>query len=192
MYQILKNKLIRRRTEYIIVMQAKNTVETRFRYMNPIFTRSTFKYSWGHWQSYYMEDLKRPTLPCHYFVELLDKDYVVYQGLSEEHPSYFIDELVSAGVIKSEYKHAILICIAENYNIDIPEYRMYEHLASKCICSLMRRYKLRRDRIKYFDEVLTDNWDEMLATSDLTYDIEKTTLFDPVIMFQHIGFYKHS
>ena len=151
MYQIWKNKEIRPKTEYVIICQAKNTRETSFAYFNPLLIRSNSTYTWGEWQNYYMQDLKRRKLPCHYFVEYLDNDYVVYQGLSEEHPSYFIRELIEAGVVNSEYKNSILITVGENYNIDIPEYRMYEHLCSKCICSLMRRYKLHQERIVYFD-----------------------------------------
>lgn len=191
MYQIWKNKLVRKRTEYIIISQAINTRDNKYPYFDNSLIKSNLTYTWGKWQEYYMQDLKKRMLPCHYYVELLDRDYVVYKGLAEEHPSYFIDELVSAGVIKPEYKHALFVTIGENYNIDIPEYRMYEHLAEKCLVDLLRRYKLNKNRIMYIDEILTDNWQEMLKTSSLNYDIQLTQFFDRTIMEQHINFYKY-
>lgn len=192
MYQIWKNKEFRPKTEYVILCQAKNTRETRFAHFNPLLIKSTMQYTWGYWQEYYMEDLKRRKLPCHYYVEYLDRDYVVFQGLSEEYPSYFIRELVEAGIVKSEYKNAILVTIGENYNIDIPEFRMYEQMCSKCLCSLMRRYKLNQERIVYFDEILSPNWEVMLKQSELTYDIETTSNFDRVILRQFLDYYKHN
>ena len=190
MYQIWKNRLIRKRTEYIVLTQAINVREDRYKHFNPLLLKSNYTYTWGEWQKYICQDLKHRELPFHYYVELLDDDYVIYQGLGEEHPSYFINDLVTAGVVKSEYKHAIVIGLGENYNRDIPELRMYEHLCSKCISSLMKRYDLPKERVVYFDDILHDNWKEMLGSSDLTYNIETTELFDTNILQMSINKYK--
>lgn len=114
------------------------------------------KYTWNDWQKYLTTWGDKTKLPNHYFIELVDDDYAVMKGLGETRPSYYIDEMVSRGVISHQYQNSLIIMIADDFNLRIPTRRFYEILAEKLLVPLMKMYKLDWSRIVYFDECLTD------------------------------------
>ena len=89
---------------------------------------------------------------------------IKYQLLPEEmkrsntKPSYYWDELVSQGVIESKYRNAVIVMIGEDYNLRNIEPRCIEHLSSKVLVPLVKRFKLSWDKIMYFDECLTEGF----------------------------------
>jgi hypothetical protein len=188
-YIIRNYRRIRRKTEYIILTHARNLIEDF--YIDPsVIHSSNRKYTWGMWQNYWIDEVKHMVLPCHYFVEFLDKDWVVYKGLHEVQPSYYIEDMVSAGVIKYQYINSILIVIADDYSINTVDRRMSEHLCDKVITGLLREYSLDFTRVKYIDDCLTENWEENLKYSTLTYKYTPAKYFDFQIIKNNIDKYK--
>ena len=114
------------------------------------------KFTWNDWQKYLTTWGNKTKLPNHHFIELVDDDYVVMKGLGETRPSYYLDELVEAGVIARQYQNALIIMIADDFNLRIPSKRFYEILAEKLLVPLLKLYHLDWSRIVYFDECLTD------------------------------------
>ena len=136
MYILRNNKRIRRRTDYIILTHSRNLIEDF--YIDPVVIQGYRGYTWGIWQNYFLRDLKKPTLPCHYFTEYLDDDFVIFKGLGDISFSYYLEDLASAGVIKFPYINSILIDVGVDFSLNIPDTRMYEHLCDKVICPLLR------------------------------------------------------
>ena len=154
-YPLYINRNIRRKTEYLMLVHAPNFVVTD----HPVeanLAKGSRKYTWNDWQKYLTTWGDKTKLPNHYFIELVDDDYAVMKGLGETRPSYYIDEMVSRGVISHQYQNSLIIMIADDFNLRIPTRRFYEILAEKLLVPLMKMYKLDWSRIVYFDECLTD------------------------------------
>lgn len=181
MYKIKRFKRIRPKVDYIIITQSINLIDKNV-YIDPMVYQRSYKYTWGRWQEYFMRDLYKPALPCHYFSEFLDKDFVVYKGLPDIQPSYYIEDLVSAGIIEYKYLNSILVVIGENFTTDNLEQRLTDHLSDKVLCPLIRQKKLDYSRIKLLDDCLTENWEINLQSSILNYDIKPHTYFNPDLL----------
>ena len=188
MYQLRLYNERKKKNNYIILTQLTNLIDNNF-YIDPIVLQSTYKYTWGIYQNYFIRDLNKPALPVNYYVELLDKDYVIYKGLPDYSRSYFLKELVEANILKMEYRDSIVIGIEGDWNLEIPENRMYEHLCQKILIPLMNTYNLNKNRIKILDECLEKDWEDKLYISKLNYNIYTHKYYDPVILDSYIGKY---
>jgi hypothetical protein len=188
MYIIRNNRRIRRKTEYIIITHARNLME-KF-YIDPMVIQSNRQFTWGIWQQYWIEDLKREVLPCHYFQEFLDKDYVVYKGLADFQPSYYIEDLIQAGVMEYKYINSILIVVADDWSINTVERRLSQHLANTVLTPLLRQFELDFTRIKYIDECLMDDWENNLKYSTLEYKYTPARYFDFQVIKSDLDKYK--
>jgi hypothetical protein len=188
MYIIRNYKRFRRRTDYIMITHARNMME-KF-YIDPSVILPNNRYTWGTWQRYWMEDLKRDALPCHYYEEFLDRDYVVYRGLAEFQPSYYIEDMVQAGVIQYKYLNSILVVVADDWSVNTVERRLSEHLADKVLTPLMREYELDFTRVKYIDDCLMEDWEKNLKMSTLTYKYTPAKYFDFQVLKSDIDKFK--
>jgi hypothetical protein len=110
-------------------------------------------------------------VPVHYYVELLNEDYVVFTGLNIQKNSSYLYELGNNGIIKPEYKDSLLVMIGENFFYDLPEERMYKHIANRITTPMMNLYRLPFERVVLMDDCLTTNWEENLKNSQLNYEI---------------------
>lgn len=187
-YIIRNDRRIRRKTQYIILTHSRNLIEDF--YINPKVIQGYHGYTWGLWQKYFIKDLQKDLLPCHYFAEYLENDYVIYKGLGDVQYSYFLEDLVSASIIPYQYLNSILIDIGIDFSLYIPDNRLYEHLADKLICPLIREYKLDFTRVKYIDDCLNENWEENLKNSTLKYKYTKAQFFDFNILKLNLDKYK--
>lgn len=188
MYPIINYKRIRKRTDYIILTHSRNLIEKL--YIDPVVYKNNKQFTWGIWQRYFMEDLKKPALPCHHFVEFLDRDYVIYNGLYDFQPSYYMEDLVSAGIIDYKYINSILVVIQDDFSINTLERRLSEHLSDKLLTGMLRQYELDFTRIKYLDDCLQENWEENLKFSTLNYQYTKSKFFDFNTLKQDLDKYK--
>lgn len=187
MYQIYRNRERRIKTEYIILAHARNLHDLT-QYIKPSVKLSSYSYTWAVWQKYFMRDIQKgtvteansPTLPMHYFVELLDEDYVAFAGIPHSQPSWYIQELVDANILPYKYKNSILIVIGEDYTIDVAEDRMFEHLCQKVLSGLAYDYKLGHTHIITMDDALSIGWKEQHKLSNLNYDIALMKNFSKV------------
>ena len=151
MYQ-LRNHFDRRiKNQFIVLTQSINLIDTS-QMINPIVYNSSYKYTWGLWQEYFLRDLYKPVLPVHYFTELLDKDYVIYKGLADQTRSYFLKDLADNQIIYPHFREAILVGIDNNFDVEIPEQRMYDHLVQKVILPLMYQYNISFNNVRILDD----------------------------------------
>jgi len=184
--RLYREKRINKPSNKIILTQAINLIDSDY-FINGEVYKTNYKYTWGIWQKYFIEFLRKPALPFHYFTEFLDKDYVEYKGLPNLNRSYFLDELANAGIIEYKYKNCILIGIGENWNIDIPERRFYDHLAQKILIPLMREHHLNVNDVLILEDCFTSDWENKLEKSELNYKFYNHKYYDKVILKTYIN-----
>lgn len=187
-YVIKNNKRIRRFTKHIIITHVRNLIENF--YMPPDAISHNNYFTAGIMEQYFMHSLKKEMLPYHFYIDNIGDDWYVFKGLREMQPSYFIEDLVSAGVIKYEYINSILIVVSDDFSLYPINKRMSEQLSSKLVTELFRKYKLHFDDLHYIDECLNDNWEENLRTSDLIYKYKPAKFFDKNILMQDLYKFK--
>lgn len=187
-YSIRPNRRIRPWTNYIILSHSRNLI-TKF-YIDPKVIEGYNGYTWGIWQKYWIEENKRDILPCHYFCEYLDKDYVIYKGLADIQPSWYLEDLVQGGVIKRQYLSSIFIVIGIDFSTNIPDTRLFQHLADKLISPMLREYQLDFTKVLYLDECLADNWETNLKMNRLEYKYVPQKYFDMSQLKTQIDKYK--
>lgn len=117
-YQIKRTKRKRIRTDYILLVPSVCFLEGNFQY-SPLFLNSGGKYIWDKWEKYLIKDLGHEVLPCNYFFTRVNEDYLGIVGCPYFHPSYFVEDLVQAGVIDYKYLHSIVIMLDFNFNLYI-------------------------------------------------------------------------
>ncbi|QPI17050.1 hypothetical protein [Staphylococcus phage vB_StaM_SA1] len=147
---------------HIIITHMNNLVLKENKFNDRDLLKGSYKYSWGKVQNYLIRHANIRALPMHYYVELLDKDYVVFEGLSDYKPSYYLQELADKGIIPQKYRNSILIAIAEDFHLYNPEIRMFKHLSDKLLVPLCKRHKLSFHEIKLLDEIYRDDYLEHL------------------------------
>lgn len=156
-YRIWANRERRFRTDYIILNHLPN-LEIKDHLLPDDMKKSRNKYTWNQWQKYFIKWGNDRKLPVHYFIEMVDHDWAVMKGLEDTKPSYYLDELVSQGIIEGKYRNAVVVFIGENYDLRNLDPRCIEHLSSKVLVPLVKRFKLSWDRIMYLDECLTESF----------------------------------
>lgn len=189
-YQIQRVKLIRRRTDYIVLVPSTNFIQAQFP-ISPAVKDSGYSYTWGIWEKYFLKELRHAGLPCHYFIEEIGNDFACIVGQPKYNPSYFIEDLVQSGIIEYTYRNSLVIMMGYNFNLYGLEKRMCTHMASKLISPLLREYDLQPDRVKLIDECYKDNWKQYLKESILDYNLSETKYFDMNILTQFIFKYKN-
>ena len=177
-YQYIMYNSRRRRpfTKHIILTHLPNLIEDF--YIEPTAVTHNSYFTVGILNEYFMRYLKKPQLPYHYYIDKIGDEWFNFKGLAEFQPSYFVEDLVQAGVIKYEYLNSMLIIISDDYSRYTVDDRMSEKLCHEVITDLMRRYDLSFDKIEYIDDCLTENWKENLKTSNLKYDYIPAKYFD--------------
>jgi hypothetical protein len=179
-YIMRNNRSVRPFTKNIILTHTINLIEDF--YIEPdAITHNNF-FTAGVMEQYFMHSLSKPLLPYHYYIDNIGEDWYVFKGMREFQPSYFIEDMVQAGVIKYEYLNSILIVLGDDFSRYTVNRRMSEQLASKLLTDLHKRYKLNFDKMLYIDECLNDNWEENLRMSRLKYHYKKGTFYDDAIL----------
>ena len=177
MYTIRKFKSRRQKTDYIILCHSINLIKKDLR-INPIVRRGTYKLTWDIWQEYFMHTQQLLDVPCHFYTELLNEDYVIFTGLPIQKKSSYLEELANNGIIQPQFKNAVLVMIGENFEYDLPEERMFEHISNRIISPVSYQYKIPLERVVLFDDCLTTNWKENLENSNLNYEITLNKYFN--------------
>lgn len=188
-YRIYRaNKRKRLRTDYIILVPAECFLEGSF-YYPPFILNSGAKYTWDIWEKYFLKDLKHDTLPCHYFMERVNEDYVSINANPRFIPSYFIEDLAQAGIIDYKYRHSIVVMLGYNFNLYPMDRRMCTQLSYKILNPLMYDYNLHPERIKFIDECFKEGWQDFSKYSTLEYHLTESEHFDFDVLMPYIHQY---
>ena len=174
---IMRNsKRVRNITKHVILTHSVNLIENF--YISPDTIVHNNFFTAGVMEDYFMRYLKKRVLPYHYYIDNIGDDWYVFKGACEFQPSYFLEDLVQAGVIKYEYLDSIVIVLSDDFSRYPVDNRMSEHLCDKVLSDIMRRYRMTWDKIVYIDDCLQENWKENLRNSTLQYNYKLGTYFD--------------
>lgn len=175
-YIMYNSRRIRPFTKHIILTHLPNLIEDF--YIDPSAVTHNNYFTAGILEEYFMRYLKKPQLPYHYYIDNIGDDWFSFKGLAEFQPSYYIEDLVQAGVLKYEYLNSMLIVISDDYSRFTVDKRMSEKLCHQVLTDLERRYNLTFDKIHYIDDCLSENWEENLKMSNLKYNYLPAKYFD--------------
>lgn len=189
MYRLIKNTSRRIRNNYIILTQARNLYEKGTYLNSDIMLGGTYRYTWGEWQKYFYIESKRNKLPCHYFAELIDKDYAIFVGSPFINRSYFLEELADNRIIDEKYRDGIVIAISEDFCFTPMEDRLSIHLADKLISSLCYQYNIPKSNVLYIDDILNSGWEWAVKTNITKFTIEQSRFFDSQNLFRYLKEY---
>ncbi len=197
MYEIKKTVEERRKNKYIILTHVRNFYEANT-FLSPEVLIGTYRYSWGKLMHYFMVELQsgirreRDGLPIHFGVELIDKDYAIMVGQPLVTPSYWVRRLAEQAVIPYEMRDAVVICLLEDFSIDIPDDRMLRMLAHQLLTPLMTILDIPQQRILYIDSIV--DWsllNQSVIKGTLPYSkMIPATFFDREALRFHIQDYK--
>ncbi|WPH64114.1 hypothetical protein [Staphylococcus phage vB_StaM_PB50] len=168
MYYDIKQDRRRRSNTFqthVVITHMNNLILKENKFDDRNILKGSYKYSWGKVQNYLIRHANIRALPMHYFVELIDKDYVVIEALSDYKPSYYLQELADKGIIPQKYRNSILIAISDDFSLYNPETRMFKHLSDKLLIPLAKRHRLSFHEIKLIDEIYSDDYIDKLNTN---------------------------
>ena len=187
-FQIKRTRRKRMKTDYIILVPMECFLEGNF-YYPPYLLNSGGNYTWNVWEKYFIKDLKHDSVPCHYFIERVDEDYVSVVCNPFYNPSYFVEDLVQTGVIDYKYIHSLVIGIGYNFNLYTMDRRFCTKLSYELLNPLMYQFNLEPDRIKFIDECYKEDWQDFKKYSKLSYHLMESENFDFNILMPYIHKY---
>jgi len=183
---------VNRRSEnkYIILTQAMSTYENFGYLSNDALLGGSYKYTWGEWQKYYIQTAHHRKLPCHYYMEFLDDDYVIYVGNPLCNKSYFLEDLARNEIINQNYANAILVVLSEDFRYVQTDKEMLYHLCDKLVSSLMVQFPISDSAVLTLDDILKNEWKENLENSGLKYNIQPMSKFNKNELLRMIRQYR--
>jgi len=183
--QIKNEKILSRMADprYIILAPLYNMLSTSTVFPPNIVIKN-YKYSWPAVQNYYQFIQNRDTMPMHWFVEFLDKDYVFHVGMPLSFNSWYLAELIKMKVIHHQYKNAFVICIQDDWRLEVPDRRMIEGICHFLISPLLREYKINRNNVVPLSDILVENALDIARFQDNIlnrFDLSKAKYYDHII-----------
>ena len=172
-----QRQFFRLKTEYVIICHIRDLWK-RDTFVLPSAKIGNYHYTYDIWQEYFLKEISQKLLPFHFFAELLNKDYVIYNGLNFSQQSWYLRELSENGIIPYAARDAVLIVIGEDFSVNPFVDRLSDHLCDKILSWLTRDYNVQYNRILKLDEILIKDWKNALKVSKLNYDITEQTYFD--------------
>jgi hypothetical protein len=175
----LHNEINKRsETKYVVLTQCRSLYEQNAYISNDALLGGTYKCTWIEWQKYWYYHTDHRKIPCHYFCEFLDDNYVIYIGNPLVNRSYFLEDLADARIIPERYRNALLISLSDDFRMTFPDKEMLNNLADKLLSTLMCEFPIDENSIVLLDDILTSDYDFALKENNLTYDIQPMTKFN--------------
>jgi hypothetical protein len=145
------------------------------------YLRSSYKLTWNYVQNYFYHQQQMKSLPMHVYEEYLDEDYVFYLGCPSNKNSWFIEKLVQARVLNSQYRDDILVVLNGDYRESPPDFRMLEGLSHFVLAPLMEQYNLSKEHVLFIDDILLDDFETRtreLKKKPNSFKLEKCRYWD--------------
>ena len=175
----------RRNNEKIIFCHLTNVINRDF-YFEPDLLDKTNYYSFMKIKNYFFERMNLEQLPFHYYVNKINGEWEIFTAAPLNYKSPYLQDLINLGYLPSEYKNATLIVIQDNFELNIPEIRLFKTLGQKIIEPHMFLNKRNFnnsifwfDDIVYFDNIDKDEQLYQLQSPN-RYRIKKMKYFDPI------------
>jgi hypothetical protein len=97
--------------------------------------------------------MKKEQLPFHYLVEHIDNDWDCLLGAPLSMKSWWLENVIANSYISPLYRDAIVVCVHDDWGVDIPSPRSFKAMASKIIAPTLTLNRLNfRDSVVLFHE----------------------------------------
>ena len=151
----------------------------------PRLLKGTYRRQWRAFEEYCYEDLMMEQMPCHYFVEFLDRDYVAYVAAPLTTRVSFAEILSDAGAIDYQHRHDIVVVIAEDFRLETADRRMLQFVMHTVVSPIMKIYGLGYEKVKLVDRAwMSDSAPKraLLFPNELRrFQLDKSKYWDPAL-----------
>lgn len=127
----------------------------------------------------------------HYYIDLNKYNYMRISALGLYEYSPFLDELADNGIIKADYRYAILITLIGDYSFDIPDKAMLDSLGY-LVASLQYQFNIPLNKVFFLTD-LTKNFSNKLKQYEEKkgrFNITEMTKLPLGLLRTHINKYK--
>ena len=153
----------------------------------PDLRNKTYYHALPSLRTYYREFVEMKHLPFHFYVSNIMKEWEVFTTAPTDYKIPLFEKAAENYYMEDKYRNSILICIQDNFSLNIPDDRMFDVLAYSLIEPLVKEFGGNfRDNVLWFDEIF--NWEKY--TSDQAansldwaypYEVNRMKFFDRVI-----------
>lgn len=145
----------------------------------PALLKRNDSYTWSAFDDYFRSDLYKRDVPMHYGIEKVGQEWDIHVGTPLCNRSWYLEELILAGLISQEYANCKVVAIMDNLYENIPEERMYRALWHKLFSPWLRTSHLDYRYIHFIDELVDwDLFNSLKNQGKIDYDIWPAIFFD--------------
>jgi|JI10StandDraft_1071094.scaffolds.fasta_scaffold59365_5 hypothetical protein len=184
-FKKLFNVQKRKHTEKLIFCHLTNVIDRDY-FLEPDLLDRDKYYSFAKIKNYYFERLAKEQLPFHYYVDRIGDEWEIMLGAPLNYRSQYLQDLINLGLLSPEYKDATLIVIRDNFELNIPDIRLFKTIGQKIIePNLFLNRRNMNNSVFWFDELFdwkTFNEDKLLYNlqSKNRYRIKPMKYFDRI------------
>lgn len=164
-FKKLFNVQKRKHTEKLIFCHLTNVIDRDY-FLEPDLLDRDKYYSFAKIKNYYFERLAKEQLPFHYYVDRIGDEWEIMLGAPLNYRSQYLQDLINLGLLSPEYKDATLIVIRDNFELNIPDIRLFKTIGQKIIePNLFLNRRNMNNSVFWFDELFdwkTFNEDKLL------------------------------
>lgn len=176
----------KRKTANRLIFCHLTNVINRDYYLEPDLLDRDKYYSFAKIKNYFFERMAKEQLPFHYYVDRIGNEWEIMLGAPLNYKSQYLQDLINLGLLAPEYKDATLVVIRDNFELNIPDIRLFKTIGQKLIePNLFLNRKNMNNSVFWFDELFdwkTFNEDKLLYNlqSENRYRIKPMKYFDPI------------
>lgn len=184
-FKKLFNVQKRKHTDKLIFCHLTNVIDRDY-FLEPDLLDRDKYYSFAKIKNYYFERLAKEQLPFHYYVDRIGDEWEIMLGAPLNYRSQYLQDLINLGLLSPEYKDATLIVIRDNFELNIPDIRLFKTIGQKIIePNLFLNRRNMNNSVFWFDELFdwkTFNEDKLLYNlqSKNRYRIKPMKYFDRI------------
>ena len=131
------------------------------------------------WRQYFYSERKYLTLPFHRYCEEVQGDWMICEGCNDMTRSWYIDNLVEAGIISDKYRNYHVIGISHDTSMLAYPDRLFMVLGDSVLSFYEKYHNMNLEtNIVFLQEILRNDWQIKLEQSGLRYQIVLDTHTD--------------
>lgn len=173
--QNITNKRIARPrfTEGVVLINIKNMFREKSFILPRTLKGAVGKYKHQQWREYFYMELRKRTLPYHFYCEELAKDWSVMLGCNQSTRSWYLQELIDHKLISHEYRDYKVVAISHDTDMSPYPDRLMMILSDSLLSYFEKYHVLNWDTsIKFFEEILDSDWQHRKEKFNFPFAIE--------------------
>ena len=174
-----KNLILNARDSGFIMAPLSAMVKISKPFRFPGMLKRDNNYKWSIIDDYYRSDLSMMDVPMHYAIERVVNEYDLHIGTPLCNRSWWIDDMITSGVLNSQFKNCRLICVCDDFFENIPDERMWAKLWHALFSSWERTTGYTKNRIHWIDEIIDwGTYEQLKRAKKIDYNIVRSQFFN--------------